>query len=98
MTWQISLLKKLGGGEIGNKVERNKIVNEMMTMGINSMLSGPKTPVRAIIGTGINTVMRPASVIVGTAFPGGDRRTKMAAFAELGGMIDGLSESWSSRS
>lgn len=86
--------KKLGGGEIGNKVERNKIVNEMMTMGINSMLSGPKTPVRAIIGTGINTVMRPASVIVGTAFPGGDRRTKMAAFAELGGMIDGLSESW----
>jgi len=87
---------KFKGGMRGNKHERNKILGEMMTMGINSMLSGPKTPVRAVIGTGMNTVMRPAATIVGTVLPGtGNRRTRMAAWSELGGMLEGLSEAWS---
>jgi len=86
--------KKFNGGQIGNKRERNKIVNELMTMGINSMLSGPKTPVRGIIGTGINSFARPATTIVGTVVGAGDRRTRMAAWAELGGMIDGMGEAW----
>lgn len=88
--------QKFKGGVRGNKFERNKIVGELMTMGINSMLSGPKTPVRAVIGTGMNTIMRPAATIVGTALPGnpGSRRMRMAAWAEVGGMLDGLQESW----
>ena len=88
---------KFKGGMRGNKHERWKITEELMTMGINSMLSGPKTPVRAVIGTGMNTVMRPAATIVGAALPGtsASRRTRMAAWSELGGMLDGLSEAWS---
>ena len=84
---------KFKGGVRGNKHERGKITEELMTMGINSMLSGPKTPVRAMIGTGINSIARPASVIVGTLGTG-DRKTRMAAWAELGGMIDSLGEAW----
>ena len=86
--------RKFKGGMVGNKANRNMIVNEMMTMGINSMLSGPKTPVRAVLGTSFNSVMRPAATIAGTLVGGGDRRTRMAAMAELNGMFSSLGEAW----
>ena len=86
--------KKFYGGDLGNAKQRNKFIQEFATMGINSMLSGPKTPVRAIIGTGINTIMRPASAIVGSVAPGGDRKIKMAAMAELGAMLEAIPEAW----
>ena len=85
--------KRLKGYSGPNGFQRNKVVGELMTMGINSMLSGPKTPIRAIVGTGINTVMRPASAIVGATFTG-DRKTKMAALSQIGGLLESIPEAW----
>jgi len=85
--------KRLNGYSGPNEFQRNKVVGELMTMGINSMLSGPKTPVRAIIGTGINTMMRPAAAIVGASVTG-DRKTKMAAMSQIGGLLESIPEAW----
>ena len=85
--------KRLKGYSGPNGFQRNKVVGELMTMGINSMLSGPKTPVRAIVGTGINTMMRPAAAIVGATFTG-DRKTKMAALSQIGGLLESIPEAW----
>ena len=85
--------KRLKGYSGPNGFQRNKVVGELMTMGINSMLSGPKTPVRAVVGTGINTMMRPAAAIVGATFTG-DRKTKMAALSQIGGLLEGIPEAW----
>ena len=85
--------KRLKGYSGPSGFQRNKVVGELMTMGINSMLSGPKTPVRAIVGTGINTMMRPAAAIVGATFTG-DRKTKMAALSQIGGLLESIPEAW----
>ena len=85
--------KRLKGYSGPGGFQRNKVVGEMMTMGINSMLSGPKTPVRAVIGTGINTMMRPAAAIVGASVTG-DRKTKMAALSQIGGLLESIPEAW----
>lgn len=85
--------KRLKGYSGPGGFQRNKVVGELMTMGINSMLSGPKTPVRAIIGTGINTMMRPAAAVVGATFTG-DRKTKMAALSQIGGLLESIPEAW----
>jgi hypothetical protein len=85
--------KRLNGYSGPNEFQRNKVVGELMTMGINSMLSGPKTPVRAVIGTGINTMMRPAAAIVGASVTG-DRKTKMAAMSQIGGLLESIPEAW----
>ena len=77
--------RKLTGYRDGDVVQKNAIVGELMTMGINSMLSGPKTAVRATFGTGFNTFLRPVSAIVGATL-GGDRRTIRESFAFLAGM------------
>jgi len=77
--------RKLNGYSNGTVQERNAIVGEMMTMGINSMLSGPKTPVRATVGTALNTFMRPVSAIIGASLTG-DTRTMRESWAFLGGM------------
>ena len=85
--------KRLKGYSGPGGFQRNKVVGELMTMGINSMLSGPKTPVRAVIGTGINTMMRPAAAIVGASVTG-DRKTKMAALSQIGGLLESIPEAW----
>lgn len=85
--------KRLNGYSGPNEFQRNKVVGELMTMGINSMLSGPKTPIRAVVGTGINTMMRPAAAIVGASVTG-DRKTKMAAMSQIGGLLESIPEAW----
>ena len=85
--------KRLKGYSGPGGFQRNKVVGELMTMGINSMLSGPKTPVRAVVGTGINTMMRPAAAIVGASVTG-DRKTKMAALSQIGGLLESIPEAW----
>ena len=85
--------KRLKGYSGPGGFQRNKVVGELMTMGINSMLSGPKTPVRAVIGTGINTMMRPAAAIIGASVTG-DRKTKMAALSQIGGLLESIPEAW----
>ena len=49
-------------------------------MMINSVLSGPKTPIRAIMGTGTATFLRPFSQVLGATLSG-DRTTQRASLA-----------------
>ena len=85
--------RKLKGYKEGDVYQRNAIINEMMTMGVNSMLSGPKTPVRALVGTGLGTTMRPVATILG-AMGNADDSVLRGAFANLGGMIEARNEAW----
>ena len=85
--------RKLHGYKGAGPAQRNALVNEMMAMGMNSILSGPKTPVRATIGTGMGTILRPVSTILGATGKSGDL-TRRAAFAELGGMYASINDAW----
>ena len=62
-------------------------------MGVNSMLSGPKTPVRALVGTGLGTVMRPVATMLG-ALGRSDDTVLKGAFHNIGGMIEARNEAW----
>ena len=85
--------RKLHGYNEASGVQRNAVLNEMIAMGMNSILSGPKTPVRATLGTGMGTVLRPVSTILGATGKSGDL-TRRAAFAELAGMYASLNDAW----
>ena len=85
--------RKLRGYRGADGYERNAILNELATMGVNSMLSGPKTPARALIGTGIQTIARPAATILGALGQGNDRVLK-GAWASVGGMIEARNDAW----
>ena len=85
--------RKLRGYKQGDVYQRNAILNEMMTMGVNSMLSGPKTPVRALVGTGLGTVMRPVATMLG-ALGRSDDTVLKGAFHNIGGMVEARNEAW----
>ena len=82
--------RQLHGYKNGDQYQRNAILNEMQRMGVNSMLSGPKTPVRALIGTGLGTVMRPVATVLGAT----DDLTRRGAFQSLGAMVEARNDAW----
>ena len=84
---------KLHGYKNGSQYQRNAIINEMMVMGINSILSGPKTVARALVGTGLGTAMRPVATMIG-ALGDMDGQTFRSAAASLGGMMEAQTEAW----
>ena len=84
--------RKLKGYKGADGYQRNAILNEAMTMGVNSMLSGPKTPVRALIGTGLGTVMRPVATVLGSL--GRNDRITKGAFSSMGAMLDARNDAW----
>jgi len=85
--------RKLKGYKNQDQFQRGAVVNEFMTMGINSMLSGPKTPVRALMGTGLGTAMRPVATLIG-AMGDTNGQTFRGAMASVSGMIDSTREAW----
>jgi hypothetical protein len=86
--------RNLRGYAEGDRVVKNKIVDELATMGINSMLSGPKTPVRAAVGTGLNTIMRPVATIIGSLGQHDKEGVIRGAHASMGAMFESLGEAW----
>jgi len=75
------------------------LVKELQGVMVNSLLSGPKTPIRAIMGTSTATFLRPASQILGGAgrFLGTgftDDSTLRNGLAELNAMRQAIPESW----
>ena len=63
----------------------------------HSVLSGPKTPVRAIMGTSAATFLRPLSTAFGAVirYPfNGDAATVRASLASINGMIEAIPESF----
>ena len=85
--------RKLKGGELNGKVRTGVLIKELQGVMINSVLSGPKTSVRAIMGTGTATFLRPFSQIIGATLTG-DKTTQRAALASMSGMIESLPEAW----
>ena len=77
--------KKLRGGEFNGKKKTGELVKELEGVMIHSVLSGPKTPVRAIMGTASAAYLRPMATALGATFTG-DVVTRKASLA-LRGMI-----------
>ena len=53
------------GGEIEGKQQVGALVRELQGVMTHSILSGPKTPARAIIGTATHTFLRPLAMTIG---------------------------------
>lgn len=85
--------KTMKGGYFNGRKKVGVLTKELQGMMINSVLSGPKTPVRAIMGTGTATFLRPFSQILGATITG-DRTTQRASMAAMNSMIQTIPEAW----
>ncbi len=89
--------KKFRGGEFNGKTETGILIKELQGVMVNSILSGPKTPMRAIMGTSTATFLRPAATALGAAlrYPfTGDATTLRAGLASMNAMREAIPEAW----
>jgi len=85
---------KMRGGEWGGDPKKTgAFLREMGTMFTHSVLSGPKTAVRAIMGTSTATFSRPMSMALGGLMRG-DGATMRAGLASLNAMREAIPESF----
>tara|TARA_R100000278_G_scaffold43231_1_gene37904 strand:- start:68 stop:4102 length:4035 start_codon:yes stop_codon:yes gene_type:complete len=87
------LRKKMRGGELNGSVKTGALIRELGMVLTNSVLSGPKTPVRAVMGTSSATFMRPMSQALGAAMTG-DGKIFRESLADINGMIQAIPESF----
>ena len=86
--------KKMRGGTFaGDKKQTGAFLREMGTMFTHSVLSGPKTAMRAILGTSTATFTRPMAMAIGGAMRG-DFMTSRAGLASLNAMREAIPESF----
>ena len=86
--------KKMRGGTFaGDKKQTGAFLREMGTMFTHSVLSGPKTAMRAILGTSTATFTRPMAMALGGAMRG-DFVTSRAGLASLNAMREAIPESF----
>ena len=74
-----------------------QLIKELQGVMINSILSGPKTPLRAIMGTATATFTRPMAQLMGGSIRylgTGDSSTLKSALASANSMIQAVPESW----
>ena len=80
-----------GGGD----KDVGALIKELQAVAINSTLSGPKTPARALIGNTINTYSRFFSQALGAMTPfAGDATTRAASAASLATAFESIPEAW----
>ena len=85
--------KKIIGGEFNGKKKVGALTRELQGVMVNSVLSGPKTPMRAIMGTGSATFLRPISQALGAAITL-DGQTLRTSLAELNSIVQAIPEAW----
>ena len=89
--------QKIIGGEFKGKVKTGALIHELQGVMVNSILSGPKTPLRAILGTTTNTYLNAineyAGALIREPFTN-DIIARKAAGAKLKGMVEILPEAW----
>ena len=89
--------QKLVGGEFGGKVKTGALIHELQGVMVNSILSGPKTPLRAILGTTVNAYLNAINEAAGATIRApftGDVIARQAAYAKLKGMFELIPEAW----
>ena len=89
--------QKIVGGEFNGKVQTGQMIKELQGMMVNSVLSGPKTPLRAIMGTTSNAYLNSFNTALGalvrTPFTG-DTSTLRASAASLKSMAEIIPDAW----
>ena len=89
----------LGGKlEQGGVDRTGSLIRELEGVMTNSVLSGPKTPMRAIMGTSAATFLRPVATALGAATRApfnGDIATLRASLASVNAMVEAIPESFS---
>ena len=86
--------KKVLGGEFKKGGKQNGLlVRGLQKVFSNSVLSGPKTPVRAVMGTGTAAFLRPLSTALGASLKG-DGATRRAAMAGFSAMVEAIPEAY----
>ena len=91
------LQAKLIGGQFNDKIGDSILINEIQEMYINSVLSGPKTPLRALLGTGANLYLNNFNQAVGAILTEpftGNTINRRASVAKLKGSLELIPESW----
>ncbi len=86
-------VKMRGGAWGGDAKKTGAFLREMGAMFTHSVLSGPKTAVRAILGTSTATFTRPMAMALGGAMRG-DGVTMRAGLASLNAMREAIPESF----
>ena len=94
--WARTILK---GGSLApdGPARTGALIRELEGVMSHSILSGPKTPVRAIMGTSTATFLRPLASALGAAirYPfEGDSATLRSSLAAVNGMIEAIPESF----
>ena len=94
--WARTVLK---GGSLDpdGPARTGALIRELEGVMSHSILSGPKTPVRAIMGTSTATFLRPLATALGAAvrFPfEGDSATLRTSLAAVNGMLEAIPESF----
>ncbi len=94
--WARTILR--GGQIAGEGPERTgALIRSLQEMISHSVLSGPKTPLRALLGTGSATFLRPISTFIGATmrFPfTGDAATVRASLSSMNGMLEAIPEAF----
>ena len=94
--WARTILK--GGQIAGEGPDRTgALIRSLQEMVSHSVLSGPKTPLRALLGTGSATFLRPLSTFIGATmrYPfTGDAATVRGSLAAMSGMLDAIPEAF----
>ena len=91
------LRSKIRGGEFNGKKIEGAITKEMSGLMVHSILSGPKTPVRAILGTSIASTSRSIAQSVGGVIRlpfTGDIATARSSIASTTAMIQAVPEAF----
>ena len=91
--------KMIKGGQIDPKGpdRTGALIRELEGVFVHSILSGPKTPARAILGTSTATFLRPLATTLGATmrYPWtGDTATIRAGLASINAMMEAIPESF----
>mgnify|MGYP007063382822 CR=1 FL=1 len=88
---------KVKGGEFDGKVHTGSMIRELQGVMVNSILSGPKTPLRAILGTTTNayynSLNEAAGALIRAPFTD-DLVQRRVALAKAKSMIELIPEAW----
>ena len=89
--------QKLRGGDFANKTKQGVMMKELGAVMVNSILSSPKTPLRAIIGTTSNAFLNEVATLFGATIRSpftGDVIAMRSSAASVHALFDTIPDAW----